>query len=142
MSRVGMPDYMLFFRKDEPNLEPITHTPDDLPVEEWQELASPVWWTVRQGHVLNGRLARAQEDERHICPLQLDVIERCLRLYSNTGDLILDPFNGIGSTGWQAIKMDRRYLGVELKAEYAEQASKFLEEAEASKGDLFSDAAG
>jgi len=137
MSRVGMPDYMLFFRKDEPNPEPITHTPDDLPVEEWQELASPVWWTVRQGHVLNGRLARAQEDERHICPLQLDVIERCLRLYSNPGDLVLDPFNGIGSTGWQSIKMGRRYLGVELKAEYARQAAQFLAEAEATQDTLF-----
>ena len=89
MSRVGMPDYMLFFRKDEPNPEPITHTPDDLPVETWQELASPVWMTVRQGNVLNGRMARGEEDERHICPLQLDVIDRCLRLYSNPGDLVL-----------------------------------------------------
>lgn len=141
MSRVGMPDYMLFFRKDEPNPEPITHTPDDLPVGEWQELASPVWMTVRQGHVLNGRLARAQEDERHICPLQLDVIERCLRLYSNPGDLILDPFNGIGSTGWQALKMGRRYLGIELKPEYAAQAARFLNEAEATQQTLFAGAA-
>lgn len=137
MSRVGMPDYMLFFRKDEPNPEPITHTPDDLPVDQWQELASPVWMTVRQGNVLNGRMARGQEDERHICPLQLDVIERCLRLYSNPGDLVLDPFNGIGSTGFMAIKMRRRYLGIELKPEYAAQASKFLAEAEASQETLF-----
>ncbi len=141
MSRVGMPDYMLFFRKDEPNPDPITHTPDDLPVDEWQELASPVWMTVRQGRVLNGRLARTQEDERHICPLQLDVIERCLTLYTNPGDLVLDPFNGIGSTGYQAIKMGRRYLGVELKPEYAKQAAKFLAEAEAEQSTLFSDAA-
>lgn len=137
MSRVGMPDYMLFFRKDEPNPEPITHTPDDLPVDQWQELASPVWMTVRQGNVLNGRMARGQEDERHICPLQLDVIERCLRLYSNPGDLVLDPFNGIGSTGFKALEMGRRYLGVELKPEYAAQAAKFLAEAEASKASLF-----
>ncbi len=137
MSRVGMPDYMLFFRKDDPNPEPITHTPDDLPVEQWQELASPVWMTVRQGNVLNGRMARGQEDERHICPLQLDVIERCLRLYSNPGDLVLDPFNGIGSTGFKALEMGRRYLGVELKPEYAAQAAKFLAEAEASKASLF-----
>jgi len=137
MSRVGMPDYMLFFRKDEPNPDPITHTPDDLPVDQWQELASPVWMTVRQGNVLNGRMARGQEDERHICPLQLDVIERCLRLYSNPGDLVLDPFNGIGSTGFKAIEMGRRYLGIELKPEYAAQASKFLAEAEASQSTLF-----
>ena len=130
MSRVGMPDYMLFFRKDEPNPEPITHTPDSLPVTEWQELASPVWMTIQQGNVLNGRMAKGQEDERHICPLQLDVVERCLRLYSNPGDLILDPFNGIGSTGFQALQMSRRYLGIELKSEYATQAAKFLTEAE------------
>lgn len=137
MSRVGMPDYMLFFRKDEPNPEPVTHTPDDLPVDQWQELASPVWMTVKQTRVLNGRLARGDQDERHICPLQLDVIERCLKLYSNPGDLVVDPFNGIGSTGYQAIKMDRRYIGIELKPEYARQAAKFLKEAEASKGSLF-----
>jgi len=137
MSRVGMPDYMLFFRKDEPNAEPIEHTPDDLPVEMWQEMASPVWWNVNQTNVLNGRQAKGQQDEKHICPLQLDVIERCLTLYSNPGDLVLDPFNGIGSTGYQAIKMGRKYLGVELKPEYAKQAAKFLTEAEASKGTLF-----
>jgi DNA modification methylase len=141
MSRVGMPDYMLFFRKDEVNPEPITHHPDDLPVGMWQELASPVWMTVQQGRVLNGRLARGEEDEKHICPLQLDVIERCLTLYSNPGDLVLDPFNGIGSTGFQALKMGRKYLGVELKPEYAKQAAKFLNEAEASQRTLFSDVA-
>lgn len=137
MSRVGMPDYMLFFRKDEPNPDPITHTPDDLPVDEWQELASPVWMRVNQTRVLNGRQARGERDEKHICPLQLDVIDRCLKLYSNPGDLVLDPFNGIGSTGNQAIKMGRRYLGFELKPEYARQASRFLQEAEASEQTLF-----
>lgn len=133
MSRVGMPDYMLFFRKDEINPEPITHTPDDLPVDKWQELASPVWWNVRQGNVLNGRYAKGENDEKHICPLQLDVIDRCLKLYSNPGDVVLDPFNGIGSTGYQAVKMGRKYLGVELKPEYAKQAAKFLSEAEAQE---------
>ena len=136
-----MPDYMLFFRKDEANPDPITHHPDDLPVGMWQELASPVWMTVQQGRVLNGRLARGDEDEKHICPLQLDVIERCLTLYSNPGDLVLDPFNGIGSTGFQALKMGRKYLGVELKPEYAKQAAKFLNEAEASQRTLFSEVA-
>lgn len=135
-SRVGMPDYMLFFRKDEDNPDPITHTPDDLPVSMWQELASPVWMTVNQTKVLNGRQAKGQQDEKHICPLQLDVIERCLTLYSNPGDLVLDPFNGIGSTGYQAIKMGRRYIGVELKPEYAKQAARFLESAELQSGSL------
>ena len=135
-SRVGMPDYMLFFRKDEENPDPVTHCPDDLPVSMWQELASPVWMTVNQTKVLNGRMAKGQEDEKHICPLQLDVIERCLTLYSNPGDLVLDPFNGIGSTGYQSIKMGRRYIGVELKPEYAKQASRFLESAELQSGSL------
>ncbi|GAA6176914.1 DNA-methyltransferase [Sulfitobacter pacificus] len=141
MSRVGMPDYMLFFRKDEPNPDPITHTPEDLHVSEWQELASPVWMTVQQGNVLNGRMAKGSEDERHICPLQLDVIERCLRLYTNPGDVVLDPFNGIGSTGFQALKMGRKYLGIELKPEYAAQAAKFLTEAESSQDGLLGDVA-
>lgn len=136
MSRVGMPDYMLFFRKDEPNPDPITHDPADLPVSQWQELASPVWMNVNQTKVLNGRMAKGQQDERHICPLQLDVIERCLTLYSNPGDLVLDPFNGIGSTGYKAVEMGRRYIGVELKPEYAKQAAKFLSQAEMASGSL------
>lgn len=147
MNRVGMPDYLLFFRAPGGNPEPIKHTPETLPVSReaalngerhvWQEMASPVWWNVRQGRVLNGRQAKGEQDERHICPLQLDVIERCLTLYSNPGEVVLDPFNGIGSTGYCAIKMGRRYLGVELKPEYARQAAKYLSEAEASKGELF-----
>lgn len=137
MSRVGMPDYMLFFRKDEPNPDPVTHTPEDLPVDQWQELASPVWWNVNQTRVLNGRQAKGEKDEKHICPLQLDVIDRCLTLYSNPGDVVLDPFNGIGSTGHEAVRMDRKYIGFELKPEYAKQAAKFLTQAEAEKASLF-----
>lgn len=136
-SRVGMPDYMLFFRKDQENPDPITHDPEDLPVSMWQELASPVWMQVNQTKVLNGRQARADQDERHICPLQLDVIERCLTLYSNPGDVVLDPFNGIGSTGYQSIKMGRKYIGIELKPEYAKQAAKFLQQAEGQSTTLF-----
>ena len=139
-SRVGMPDYMLFFRKDQENPDPVTHDPEDLPVGMWQELASPVWMQVNQTKVLNGRMTKGQEDERHICPLQLDVIERCLTLYSNPGDLVLDPFNGIGSTGYQAVKMGRRYIGIELKPEYAKQAARFLEQAEGESATLFSSA--
>lgn len=136
-SRVGMPDYMLFFRKDQENPDPITHDPEDLPVNMWQELASPVWMKVNQTKVLNGRQVKGQQDEKHICPLQLDVIERCLTLYSNPGDLVLDPFNGIGSTGYQAIKMGRRYIGCELKPEYAKQAERFLQQAEGQSTSLF-----
>ena len=136
-SRVGMPDYMLFFRKDQENPDPVTHDPEDLPVGMWQELASPVWMQVNQTKVLNGRMAKGQRDERHICPLQLDVIERCLTLYSNPRDLVLDPFNGICSTGYQAVKMGRRYIGIELKPEYARQAARFLEQAEGQSASLF-----
>jgi DNA modification methylase len=136
-SRVGMPDYMLFFRKEGDNPDPVTHDPEDLPVSMWQELASPVWMEVNQTKVLNGRQARGDQDERHICPLQLDVIERCITLYSNLGDVVLDPFNGIGSTGFQAVKMGRRYVGIELKPEYAKQAAKFLERAECGSATLF-----
>jgi len=169
MSRVGMPDYMLFFRKDEPNPDPVRHFSEGerqdaiewamgyhkmsreeaeavaesmtIPVTQWQELASPVWMTVQQGNVLNGRMAKGSEDERHICPLQLDVIERCLRLYSNPGDLVLDPFNGIGSTGFQSLKMHRKYLGIELKPEYAAQAARFLSEAEEGAVSMISEGA-
>ena len=104
-------------------------------VYEWQKLASPVWMDIQQGNVPNRM--KGQNDEKHVCPLQLDVIERCLRLYSKPGDVVMDPFNGIGSTGYQAVKMFRRYLGFELKPEYARQAEKNLKEAEASVGDLF-----
>lgn len=104
-------------------------------VYEWQRLASPVWMDIQQGNVLNRM--KGKDDERHVCPLQLDVIERCLRLYSKPGDVVMDPFNGIGSTGYQAVKMFRRYLGFELKHEYAARADKNMKEAEASIGDLF-----
>lgn len=180
MNRVGMPDYMLFFRKDGDNPDRIEHAapgdkeaakiarkwlehmrreglcgaiPDDdliaelikdaeFDVYEWQKLASPVWMNIQQGNVLNGyRSAKAQGDERHVCPLQLDTIANCLRLYSKPGDVVMDPFNGIGSTGYQAVKMMRRYVGFELKPEYARQAGDNLAEAERSVGDLFGDAA-
>jgi len=177
MNRVGMPDYMLFFRKDGDNPDRIEHTapgdtesalpiarkwlehmrreglasgvPDDdvlrvlLPhvefdVYEWQKLASPVWMNIQQGNVLNGwRNAKGEADERHVCPLQLDTISNCLRLYSKPGDVIMDPFNGIGSTGYEAVRQMRRYVGFELKAEYAAQAGKNLKQAESMAGDLF-----
>jgi hypothetical protein len=116
--------------------ELISHVEFD--VYEWQKLASPVWMNIQQGNVLNGwRSAKGQGDEKHVCPLQLDVIENCLRLYSKPGDVVMDPFNGIGSTGHVAIKMKRRYLGFELKPEYAAQAGNNLAAAEAQNNDLF-----
>lgn len=104
-------------------------------VNEWQKLASPVWMNIKQGNVLNRM--KGENDEKHVCPLQLDVIENCLRLYSKPGDVVMDPFNGIGSTGYQAVKMMRRYIGFELKAEYAAQAGKNMADAERQTGTLF-----
>lgn len=178
MNRVGMPDYMLFFRKDGENLEPISHAapgdiatatkiareelermqrqglvgaipPDDVlgeliadaqfDVMDWQKIASPVWMDIQQGNVLSRM--KADGDERHVCPLQLDVIRKCIRLYSKPGDVVMDPFNGIGSTGYEAIKARRKYLGFELKSEYAAMAGRNLSEAEKSTLDMFDMAA-
>jgi len=86
--------------------------------EVWRKYASPIWTDIRQGNTLNKTGAREEKDERHICPLQLDTIERCLTLWSNIGDVVLSPFMGIGSEGYQAVKMGRRFVGVELKESY------------------------
>ena len=221
MNRVGMPDYMLFFRKDAPNDRPIEHAapetgttskitgwscgdcdgvvsgdekpaesdccgfgwepiyervpvvskealriakewlddltrqglcagspPDEVLAElireaefdvmEWQRIASPVWMDIQQGNVLrNYRQAKGANDEKHVCPLQLDVIRKCLRLYTRPGDVVMDPFNGIGSTGYEAVKARRKYIGFELKPEYAAQANFNLQEAEQHGSDLF-----
>lgn len=179
MNRVGMPDYMLFFRKDAPNERPIehvapgddagalklarewledlrrqglcAHVPDDkllaelledakFDVNEWQALASPVWMDIQQGDVL--RRVKAINDEKHVCPLQLGIIRRCLRIYTRPGDVVMDPFNGIGSTGHEAVRMRRRYIGFELKREYADQAAANLAAAEKSADDMFASAVG
>ena len=115
-------------------VELIKHAEFD--VYEWQKLASPVWMNIQQGNVL--RSIKGKEDERHLCVLQLDVIENCLRLYSKPGDVVMDPFNGVGSTGTVALRMMRRYLGFELKKEYADQAGRYMRGAEVSAMDMFS----
>lgn len=126
-SRAGMPDYLLVFRRDGDNPEPIKHTPQDFPLDQWQEWASPVWMTVDQTRVLNVRAAKEANDERHLCPLQIDVIERALVLWSNPGDVILSPFMGIGSEGVTAMKLGRRFMGVELKESYFRQGVRYLD---------------
>lgn len=135
-SRVGCADYLLVFRTPGESAQPVKKNPDDYPVSWWQEVASPVWMTVDQGRVLNGEVARAQEDERHICPLQLDVIERAIELWSNPGDLVFSPFTGIGSEGYGALSLGRKFVGAELKASYAEQACVNLHNLRA-QSDLF-----
>lgn len=121
-SRVGSADYLLIFRKKGENPKPITKDPTKYPVDWWQEVASPVWMTVDQGRVLNRDGARDNNDERHICPLQLDVIERAIELWSNEGDLVFSPFTGIGSEGVGALTLNRRFVGSELKESYVKQA--------------------
>ena len=136
-SRVGAADYLLIFRKRGDNPIPITHTPYDLPLSLWQELASPVWMTVNQSRVLNGEFAREDKDERHICPLQLDVIDRALMLWSAKGDLVFSPFAGIGSEGYGAIKAGRRFVGSELKPSYFKTACDYLTQANADAASEF-----
>lgn len=139
-SRVGMPDYLLVFRKtptDETAADPVGHDRESFPVDQWQKWASPVWMDINQTHVLNVQAARDDRDEKHLCPLQLDVIDRTIRLWSNPGDVVLSPFMGIGSEGVTAIKCGRKFIGTELKASYFRQACKFLEQAEASAKTLF-----
>lgn len=130
MSRAGLPDYLLMFRKPGINPNTVTHTADDFPVEQWQQWASPVWMDVRQTRTLNVRAARDAGDEKHICPLQLDVIERCLTLWSNRGDVVFSPFTGIGSEGVCAVKMGRKFIGTELKESYYKQAVGYIRQAE------------
>jgi len=126
-SRGGMPDYLLTFIKPGDNAIPISHTPEDFPLDKWQEWASPVWMTVNQSNVLNVKMAREEKDERHLCPLQLDVIERALIMWSNPGDVVLSPFSGIGSEGYAALKLRRKFIGIELKDAYFRQACKYLD---------------
>jgi DNA modification methylase len=137
MSRQGIPDYVCTFRKPGKNLDPIAGEFDhfagdsfvqtgNLSIDIWQRYASPVWMDINQSNTLNVRAARADDDTRHICPLQLDVIHRCLQLWSKSGDVVLSPFAGIGSEGYESLKLDRKFIGVELKDTYFEQAKKNL----------------
>ncbi len=151
---MGLPDYIVTMRKPGANAEPIEHGrgfesyigEEDEPKNPktndprtnkyshnvWQRYASPVWWDIRQTNTLNAKAARSDKDEKHICPLQLDTIARCLELWSNRGDLVLSPFAGIGSEGYQSLLMDRKFIGIELKESYYKQAVKNLKSIEFS----------
>ena len=126
MSRQGVPDYLVTMRKPGVNLEPVTHTKESFPVDQWQKWASPVWDDINPSDTLQYLSARDDADERHICPLQLQVIERAIRLWSNPGDTVLTPFAGIGSEVYQAVKLGRRGIGVELKKSYFDLAIRNL----------------
>lgn len=153
-SRAGIPQYLLAFRKDGENPEPVAHIDGltefagenppihgNLSHERWRRYASPVWMDINFSNTLNAKAARDNEDERHVCPMALDLIERALTLWSNPGDVVFDPFSGVGSTGYQAIKMGRKFIGSELKQSYFIQACKNIESAKANQGGLFAEAA-
>lgn len=139
-SRQGLPEYFLMFRKwakemDEGDIRPVTKTKDEYPLDWWQETASPVWMNTRETDVLNA--IRAPGDQKHICPLPLDLIQRATVLYTNPGDVVLSPFMGIGSEGYVALREGRRFIGCELKDEYWRQAARHLGRMESQGGSLF-----
>lgn len=139
MSRQGIPDYVVTMRKPGENPDRVTNTNETFPVDDWQQYASPVWMDINPSDTLQASSAREDDDERHICPLQLEVIRRCLRLWTREGDLVLSPFAGIGSEGFEAVRNEREFIGVELKRSYWEQACRNLERAEieSRQGRLF-----
>ena len=118
MCRQGIPDFLITMRKPGENPERIEHTNENFPVDVWQNYASPVWMDIKQSNTLQKKNARDKKDERHICPLQLEVIQRGIELWSNPGDIVFDPFSGIGSTQYMALRLGRRTIGSELKESY------------------------
>jgi len=129
MCRQGLPDYLLTFRKLGNNPEPIKHTSAEFPVDLWQRYASPVWMDINQSETLQRYSAREYKDEKHIAPLQLEVIRRSLELWTNPNDLVFSPFAGIGSEGYEAIRNGRKFIGIELKRSYFNQAVANLKKA-------------
>ena len=152
MSRQGIPDYLVTMRKPGINDKPVNHYRDEkecvendgdkekiFPVDLWQQYASPVWMDIRPNRTLQHRAAKDNQDERHICPLQLDVIERAMELWTRKDDLVFSPFSGIGSEGYVALRMGRKFIGSELKESYFELAKTNLQSAifENKQTDLF-----
>jgi hypothetical protein len=137
-SRQGIPDYVITMMKPGANPEPVSHTDETFPVQLWQRFASPVWDDINPNDTLQYRSAREHADERHICPLQLEVIRRCLKMWSNPGDTVLSPYAGIGSEGYVAIEEGRKFVGAELKESYYRQACVNLKDAgKVVQGGLF-----
>jgi len=137
MSRQGIPDYLITMRSPGEPDERVTHDPAQYPVDKWQKVASPIWMDIDPQDTLQYRSAREHDDERHICPLQLEVIRRGIDLWTNPGDIVFSPFAGIGSEGYVALQMNRRFVGIELKASYYQQAAKNLKAALNGTADLF-----
>jgi DNA modification methylase len=140
MSRQGIPDYLVTVRAPGEIEDRVTHNPDQYPVDKWQKVASPVWMDIDPNDTLQFRSAREHDDERHICPLQLEVIRRGVDLWTNPGDVVLSPFAGIASEGYVSVQMGRRFVGIELKDSYYRQAAINLDAA-GSQSDMFSQVA-
>ena len=137
ISRQGIPDYLVVFRKPGQNPEAVTKTHESFPVDLWQQYASPVWMDINMSDTLQRESAREASDERHIAPLQLEVIRRAIRLWTNPGDTVFDPFTGIGSSGVVALEMGRKFVGSELKGSYFNLAARNLTAAEGTQDELF-----
>ena len=139
-----MAEYVVIFRKWADGMEenPVTHTPEEFPLDDWQRIASPVWMDINPSDTLQKESAREHDDERHICPLQLQVIDRCIELWTNPGEVVFSPFGGIGSEGYVALRSGRKFVGMELKESYWIQACANLASAEDAKEQpsLFSEA--
>jgi DNA modification methylase len=160
MSRQGIADYLVTMRKPGQNDKPVRHYRDEkelhevcqeeelnpiteeiniLPVELWQKYASPVWMDINQTRTLNFRDGREEDDQKHICPLQLDVIERAIHLWTAPGDTVFTPFLGIGSEVFEAVRMGRKGIGSELKTSYWELAKKNIAQAKIGTIDMFAE---
>lgn len=141
MSRQGIPDYLVTMRKPGQNKKRISHTDESFPVREWQNYASPIWMDINPSDTLQFRSAREHQDEKHICPLQLEVIRRALRMWATKDDVVLSPFAGIGSEGYEALKHGCKFIGFELKKSYYEQACRNLKSVEVGNMPLFNNEA-
>lgn len=137
MSRQGIPDYLVTMRAPGEIVERVKHDREGYPVDKWQKVASPIWTDINPSDTLQYQSARDHDDERHICPLQLEVIRRGVELWTNPGDIVLSPFTGIGSEGYVSLQMGRKFIGAELKESYYRQAAKNLDGALRVMGDLF-----
>lgn len=137
MSRQGIPDYLITMRAPGEVIDRVKHDSSRYPVSKWQQIASPIWTDINPSDTLQYKSAREHEDERHICPLQLEVIRRGIDLWTNPGDVVLSPFLGIGSEGYVAVEMGRKFVGIELKRSYYDQAVKNIESLETGNIDMF-----